>query len=308
MPENLESRAHLLTEQVNPNSRNLDALNSLDMVELFCREDALIVPAVLAERESIARAIDRSADALGQGGKLFYVGAGTSGRLGVLDAAECPPTFCSDPMSVQGVIAGGANALVRSVEGAEDDPEAGARDLEARGLCNRDVVVGISAGGTAPYVLGALGLARRRGALTVFLACVPGQVSVQWDIEIRPLVGPEVLAGSTRLKAGTATKLVLNMLSTGVMVRLGKTYQNLMVDVAVTNRKLHDRATRIVMTLTGLERDRALALLERSGLRVKVALLMHWSAESAETCQAVLTECSGQLHAARERIQDNRDD
>lgn len=308
MPENLESRAHLLTEQVNPNSRNLDTLNSLDTVELFCREDALIVPAVLTERESIARAIDRIADALRQGGRLFYVGAGTSGRLGVLDAAECPPTFCSDPMSVQGVIAGGIDALVRSVEGAEDDPEAGGRDLEARGLCSRDVVVGISAGGTAPYVLGALELGRRRGALTIFLACVPRQDSTQWDIEIRPLVGPEVLTGSTRLKAGTATKLVLNMLSTGVMVRQGKTYQNLMVDVAVTNRKLRDRAARIVMTLTDLERDEALALLERSGLRVKVALLMHWSAESAETCQAVLAECSGQLHQARERMQDDRDE
>ncbi len=299
MVQPLDAREYLLTEAVNPNSRNLDQISSTQLVELFCAEDDRIVPAIRAARDEIAQAIDRIAMALSGGGRLFYVGAGTSGRLGVLDAAECPPTFCTEPELVQGVIAGGVQALLKSVEGAEDDPTAGAADLKARKVCGRDVVVGISAGGTAPYVQGALAHARSQGAGTIFLACVPlEQVRACWDIEIRVPVGAEVLAGSTRLKAGTATKLVLNMLSTGAMVRLGKTHGNLMVDVAVTNRKLHDRAVRILTTLTELERSAAVVLLTESGLRVKVALLMHWSGKPAEQCAAVLTDCSGRLPVA----------
>jgi N-acetylmuramic acid 6-phosphate etherase len=293
------SRAHLLTEQVLADSSQLDRLDSLAMVELFCREDARIVPAILAVKATIAKAIDTIAACLKQGGRLFYVGAGTSGRLGVLDAAECPPTFCSDPEMVQGIIAGGASALVRSVEGAEDSFETGALDLQARGLTDKDVVVGISAGGTAPYVQGALSCAREVQAKTIFFACVPfEQVPERWDIEIRPLVGPEILTGSTRLKAGTATKLVLNMLSTGVMVHLGKTWGNLMVDVAVTNIKLRDRGIRILTTLTELDRTAAATLLDASGLRVKVALLMHWQDIDAVQAGALLDNCGGRLRDA----------
>ncbi len=298
------SRAHLLTEQVLTESSHLDALDSLAMVELFCREDGRIVPAILAVKSAIAQAIDLIADRLKQGGRLFYVGAGTSGRLGVLDAAECPPTFCSDPEMVQGIIAGGASALVRSVEGAEDSFETGIADLQARGITAKDVVVGISAGGTAPYVHGALSGASAVQAKTIFFACVPfAQVPERWDIEIRPLVGPEILTGSTRLKAGTATKLVLNMLSTGAMVHLGKTWGNLMVDVAVTNIKLRDRGIRILTTLTELDRPAAAALLDASGLRVKVALLMHWQGIDAAQAEALLDNCGGRLRDAIEHTQ-----
>ncbi|AGY58977.1 N-acetylmuramic acid 6-phosphate etherase [Gloeobacter kilaueensis] len=300
----MSERAHLLTEQINPNSINLDQLDTPALVELFCDEDALVVPAVRTARLAIAQAIDRVALALGRGHRLFYIGAGTSGRLGVLDASECPPTFCTAPEQVQGIIAGGVSALTRSVEGAEDDPLAGAADLAARHLEAGDVVVGISAGGTAPYVLGALGYARQVSAATVFVACVPTeQIPAQWDIEIRVPVGAEILAGSTRLKAGTATKLVLNMLSTGAMVRLGKTCGNLMVDVAVTNQKLYDRAARILTTLTELERAQAIQLLEASGRRVKVALLMHWSGQRAELCAEVLSANGGLLPVALQRLQ-----
>jgi N-acetylmuramic acid 6-phosphate etherase len=295
------SRAHLLTEQVLAESSQLDSLDSLAMVELFCHEDGRIVPAILAVKSAISGAIDLIADRLKQGGRLFYVGAGTSGRLGVLDAAECPPTFCSDPEMVQGIIAGGTSALVRSVEGAEDSFETGIADLQARGITAKDVVVGISAGGTAPYVHGALSCARAVQAKTIFFACVPfEQVPERWDIEIRPLVGPEILTGSTRLKAGTATKLVLNMLSTGAMVHLGKTWGNLMVDVAVTNIKLRDRGIRILTTLTELDRPAAAALLDTSGLRVKVALLMHWQGIDAAQAEALLDNCGGRLRDAIE--------
>ncbi|BAC91953.1 N-acetylmuramic acid 6-phosphate etherase [Gloeobacter violaceus] len=303
MDERLPERAHLVTEQVNPDSARLDRLDSPSLVELFCREDERVVPAVRAAAPAIARAIDLTAAALRGGGRLFYVGAGTSGRLGVLDASECPPTFCTDPEQVQGIIAGGTAALTRSVEGAEDDPEAGAAELAGRALSAADVVVGISAGGTAPYVSGALAYARSLGGVTIFVACVPtNQIPERWDIEIRVPVGPEVLAGSTRLKAGTATKLVLNILSTGAMVRLGKTYGNLMVDVAVSNQKLRDRAVRILTTLTELERTAALALLEASGLRVKVALLMHWSNQDPASCATALEAAGGLLPVALEKL------
>ncbi|PSB25680.1 N-acetylmuramic acid 6-phosphate etherase [Stenomitos frigidus] len=296
---NLDERGHLLTEQANPNSHNLDQLTTLELVDLFNQEDAQTIAAIAQARQPLATAVDRAAKALQQGGRLFYVGAGTSGRLGVLDAAECPPTFCSDPEQVQGIIAGGAGALVRSSEGLEDRADDGAAAIAHRHVTVLDVVVGITAGGTTPYVHGALQAARQRGATTVFIACVPAdQVSAQVDVDIRLLVGPEVLAGSTRLKAGTATKLALNILSTGVMVQLGKVYGNRMVDVAVTNKKLHDRALRILQDLTDLSREDAGYLLEQSERKVKLALLMHWTGLGKEAGDRLLAEHQGNLRKA----------
>jgi len=297
--KNLEERGHLLTEQVNPNSQNLDQLTSLELVELFNREDAQTLSAIAIAKTQLAQAIDLTAKAIGRGGRLFYIGAGTSGRLGVLDAAECPPTFCTPPELVQGIIAGGAGALVRSSEDLEDRQEDGAEAIAHRQITELDVVVGITAGGTTPYVHGAIQAARQRGATTILIACVPvEQVSIEADLDIRLLVGPEVLAGSTRLKAGTVTKMALNILSTGVMVRIGKVYGNRMVDVAVTNKKLHDRALRILQDLTSLNREDAAYLLERSGRRVKLALLMHWTGLEPQEGDRLLAEHQGDLRAA----------
>ena len=297
--KNLEERGHLLTEQINPNSQNLDQLTSSELVDLFNREDAKTVSAIADARTQLAQAIDATAEALSRGGRLFYVGAGTSGRLGVLDAAECPPTFCTPPELVQGIIAGGAGALVRSSEGLEDRAEDGAEAIAMRHVTELDVVLGITAGGTTPFVHGALQAARQRGATTIFIACVPAdQASVEADIDIRLLVGPEVLAGSTRLKAGTVTKMALNILSTGVMVRMGKVYGNRMVDVAVTNRKLHDRALRILQDLTHLSREEAGYLLERSGRQVKLALMMHWTGVDKEEGSRLLSQYKGNLRTA----------
>src|SRR4028119_1660436 len=297
--KNLEERGHLLTEQVNPNSQNLDQLTSLELVELFNREDAQTLSAIASAKTQLAQAIDLTAAALGRGGRLFYIGAGTSGRLGVLDAAECPPTFCTPPELVQGIIAGGAGALVRSSEDLEDRQEDGAEAIAHRHITELDVVVGITAGGTTPFVHGAIQAARQRGAKTILIACVPTeQVSIEADLDIRLLVGPEVLAGSTRLKAGTATKLALNILSTGVMVQLGKVYGNRMVDVAITNKKLRDRALRILQDLTGLPRPAAASILEQSGNSVKLALLMYWTGLKPDDCDRLLAEHKGNLRAA----------
>jgi N-acetylmuramic acid 6-phosphate etherase len=297
--KNLEERGYLLTEQVNPNSQNLDQLTSLELVELFNREDAKTLSAIAAAKTQLAQAIDLTAEALGRGGRLFYIGAGTSGRLGVLDAAECPPTFCTPPELVQGIIAGGAGALVRSSEDLEDRQEDGAEAIAMRHVTELDVVVGITAGGTTPFVHGAIQAARQRGATTILIACVPAdQVDIDADLDIRLLVGPEVLAGSTRLKAGTVTKMALNILSTGVMVKLGKVYGNRMVDVAVTNKKLHDRALRMLQDLTNLSREDAGYLLERSGRRVKLALLMHWTGLDQKEGESLLAEHQDNLRAA----------
>jgi N-acetylmuramic acid 6-phosphate etherase len=295
----MQTRGHLLTEQVNPNSANLDQLSSIEIVEVFNQEDARTIEAIAQAKVELAAAIDRSSAALRQGGRLFYIGAGTSGRLGVLDAAECPPTFCSPPEMVQGILAGGDAALVRSSEGLEDIFADGERAIADRQIGALDVVVGIAAGGTTPYVHGALAEGRKRGATTVFIACVPTtQVQIDVDIDIRLLVGPEVLAGSTRLKAGTVTKLALNIISTGTMVRLGKVYGNRMVDVAVTNSKLHDRALRILQDLTDLDRDDADALLEKSEKSVKYALLMHWGQVDRAHAVQLLAESQGDLRTA----------
>ncbi len=292
-------RGYLLTEQANPHSQNLDRLSALEIVELFNQEDAKAVAAVGQEKVSIAIAITTIAEAIKLGGRLFYVGAGTSGRLGVLDAAECPPTFCSDPELIQGILAGGMNAMVRSSEALEDREDDGAAAIAERNICDRDVVFGITAGGTTPYVHGALKEAKQRGAKTIFFCCVPpDQFPVQYDIEIRPLVGAEILAGSTRLKAGTATKLVLNTISTGVMVLLGKVYGNRMIDVSVTNSKLEDRAIRIISDLTALSREDAAKLLLRSGNRVKLGLLMHWNSLDVAAAERLLQTAQGNLSKA----------
>jgi N-acetylmuramic acid 6-phosphate etherase len=294
-----EQRGHLLTEQINPASANLDQLSSLEIVDVFNREDAKTISAIAQAREALADAIDRTAAQLRQGGRLFYVGAGTSGRLGVLDAAECPPTFCTPPEMVQGILAGGADALVRSSEGLEDRADDGAAAIAQRNISQLDVVVGIAAGGTTPYVHGAIAEGRKRGATTIFMACVPQeQVKLDVDVDIRLLVGPEVLAGSTRLKSGTVTKLALNILSTGTMVRLGKVYGNRMIDVAVTNSKLHDRALRILCDLTDLSRDQADQLLDQSGRSVKLALTMHWTGLSKEDSDRLLKSHQGNLREA----------
>ena len=295
----LEDRGFLLTEQINPKSQNLDRLTSLELVELFNQEDAKTLEAIADAREPLAEIIDRTAACLRKGGRLFYVGAGTSGRLGVLDAAECPPTFCTPPELVQGIIAGGAGALIRSSENLEDRYEDGEEAIAHRRIGEFDVVIGISAGGTTPYVLGALDGARSRGATTAFMSCVPvSQARSNADIELRLLVGPEILAGSTRLKAGTVTKMALNIISTGVMVKLGKVYGNRMIDVAVTNRKLHDRSLRMLEDLTDLNRTECGYLLEKSGRSVKLALLMHWTGVDPQTGEKLLTEHQGHLRNA----------
>ena len=268
---------------------------------MFVQEDLRPQQAVAQAAAALAQAIDAIAERLRHGGRLFYLGAGTSGRLGVLDAAECPPTFCSEPDLVQGVLAGGAPALLRSSEGLEDLFEAGAEDLQARGFTAQDALVGIAAGGTTPYVHGGLTYARSLGALSIAMACVPAeQVPMPCDIDIRLITGPEVLTGSTRLKAGTATKMALNILSTGVMVRLGKVYGNRMVDVAVTNSKLEDRALRILADLAGVERAQGRALLAASDGSVKLALLMARQGLSAAEARVVLGECGGDLRSALE--------
>lgn len=297
--KNLEERGHLLTEQVNPNSQNLDQLSSLELVDLFNREDAQTLAAIAAARTQLAEAIDAAAEALRQGGRLFYVGAGTSGRLGVLDAAECPPTFCTPPEMVQGIIAGGAGALIRSSEDLEDKDEDGAAAIAQRQINHLDVVVGITAGGTTPFVHGAIQAAKQRGATTILIACVPAeQVTIDANIDIRLIVGPEVVAGSTRLKAGTVTKMALNILSTSVMVKLGKVYGNRMVDVAVTNNKLRDRALRMLQDLTSLSREDAGYLLEESGRSVKLALVMHWTGLNRQESDRLLAENKGNLRQA----------
>ena len=295
----MKDRGHLLTEQNNPNSQNLDELSTLEMVDVFNREDQKTVDAIAQSRTHLAQAINLAAASLREGGRLFYVGAGTSGRLGVLDAAECPPTFCTPPEMVQGILAGGAAALLRSSEALEDEADAGGQAIIDYKITKRDVVVGITAGGTTPYVHGALNAAKQRGADTIFIACVPAeQVPVDVDVDIRLIVGPEVLAGSTRLKAGTVTKLALNILSTGVMVKLGKVYGNRMVDVAVTNSKLRDRAIRILRDLTDLTREDAGKLLDKSDLQVKVALVMHLAELDKDEAIAALSAQDGNLRAA----------
>jgi N-acetylmuramic acid 6-phosphate etherase len=290
---------HLPTEGRNPASSDLDRLTPSQLARLMSAEDARVIPAVAAQAEVIARAVEVIADRLRAGGRLVYAGAGTSGRLGVLDAAECPPTFGAPPGQVIGLIAGGPAALTRAVEGAEDHPEFAERDLREIGLGPGDALVGIATSGRTPYVLGALAYARRLGTFTVGLSCNPdSELEPLCDLAVIPVVGPEVLSGSTRLKAGTATKLVLNMLSTGVMVRLGKTFGNLMVDLRATNEKLRARSNRIVRLLTGLDRPAADDLLRRCGGELKTALVARLAGVTPEEARLRLEAASGQVREA----------
>ena len=292
-------RGHLLTEQPNPKSTALDLLDTAELVQLFVEEDRQPQYAVSAASDAISAAVDGIASRLKAGGRLFYLGAGTSGRLGVLDAAECPPTFCSDPEMVQGVLAGGASALLRSSEGLEDLEVAGLEDLDQRGFNSGDCLVGIAAGGTTPYVQGGLRHARDIGALAIAMACVPSdQAPLPCDIDIRLLTGPELLTGSTRLKAGTATKMALNIMSTAVMVRLGKVFGNRMVDVSASNSKLVDRSLRILQDLAAVERERGLALMDEADGSVKLALLIAAGDLQPGAARELLQKHNGQLREA----------
>ena len=295
----IPDRAHIQTEQQNPATARLDALSIEDAVALINSEDARLVAAVGAQRAAIAQAVRMVAEAFGTGGRLIYVGAGTSGRLGVLDAAECPPTFCSEPEMVVGIIAGGDQALRRSIENVEDDLMAGTHLMREMGVGKNDVVFGIAAGGTTPFVHGALNEAKTLGARTIFLICTdPSHVKMDLspDLFIAVQTGAEVLTGSTRMKAGTATKLVLNTVTTLAMVQIGKTYGNLMVDVdANKNAKLIDRGGRIIATLTGLPRNKSLELLQDAGGKVKRALVMHHKACDVFTADKLLADAGGKL-------------
>jgi len=290
---------HLLTESRNPRSESIDTLTPLEIVRLMNSEDATVVEAVGAEAASIARAIEWAADRLRRGGRLIYVGAGTSGRLGVLDAAECPPTFSTPPQMVIGVIAGGSTALTRAVEGAEDNPDHGADDVGALGVTANDLVVGIATSGRTPYVLGAMREARRRGATTVGLSCNrPSLLGSEVELEIAPLVGAEVISGSTRLKAGTATKMILNMISTGTMVRIGKTLGNRMVDLQPSNEKLRIRSRRTLRELTGVDDAHAAEILAKCNGRLKQALVVALAGVDPDLAQALLETHGGRVRLA----------
>lgn len=295
------SLAALLTEQINPASAGIDAQPTARILEIINAEDRQVAASVTPEIPAIARAVDAIVAAIERGGRLFYIGAGTSGRLGVLDAAECSPTFSAPPDLVQGIIAGGEPALAHATETTEDDPAIGVRDLHARGFTSGDVLVGIAASGRTPYVLGAIAAARQMGALTVGISCTPDSDLAQAvEIAITTLTGPEVVAGSTRLKAGTATKLVLNMLSTAVFIRLGYVYGNLMVNVQPRNTKLVDRARRIVAQAAGVTYDVAGELLAASGNSVRTAIVMQKLGVDRSSAEARLAAAGGRVSRALE--------
>ena len=287
---------NLTTEQSNPASASIDSMDSLSIVELMNREDAKVVDSVRLILPQVACAIDAIVERIGMGGRLIYIGAGTSGRLGVLDASECPPTFNTPPELVVGLIAGGDRALRRAIEGAEDDRLAGGDALRAVGLSSKDVVCGIETSGRTPFVLGALELARHEGAVTLGVTCNKGaEMDSLCDVLLAPIVGPEILSGSTRLKAGTATKMVLNMLTTGTMIRIGKTYRNWMVDLRATNEKLKDRSIRLVSGITGLDRTQAEVMLRECNGQVKTAIVNHEHQVGAQDARERIAVASGRL-------------
>ncbi len=296
----IHDRSHIETEKSNPAAAQLDQMPVLEAVLLMNQEDQRAAAAVGQQAAAIAQAIELVAQAFRCGGRLVYIGAGTSGRLGILDAAECPPTFSSDPAMVMGIIAGGPAAVTRSIENVEDDPQAGAQALQDIELSDRDVVLGIAAGGTTPFVHGAIAEARKQSAKTIFLACTRREhITAQADIFICLDTGPEILTGSTRLKAGTATKLVLNTISTLAMAQIGKVYGNVMVDVdCLKNRKLIDRGTRIIMQITGATRSQAAILLQQANGQVKRAIVMHARRCDAPTADQILLQCGGFLRRA----------
>jgi N-acetylmuramic acid 6-phosphate etherase len=284
-----------ITERRNPRTADIDLASPLEIVDLVNAEDRDVPRAVAEQREHVARAVEFAEQAFRAGGRLFYVGAGTSGRLGVLDASECPPTFGVDPRMVQGIIAGGHAALTRAQEGAEDDPARGARAIDEHGVGAADFVVGIAASGTTPFVRGALERAGALGARTAIVACTPPpeDLVAQVDVAIVPIVGPEAVTGSTRMKAGTATKLVLNTITTGAMIRLGKTYGNLMVDLRATNNKLRDRSERIVVEVCGVTRDEARRLLAAADRSVKTAIVMQKLGVERDAAERALAAAGG---------------
>ena len=287
------------TEQRNSKTTHIDTMSTLDMVKLINEEDKKVAIAVGEEAEHIAAAVDVIANQLGQGGRLVYVGCGTSGRLGILDAVECPPTYSTDPEEVIGLIAGGNEAIFRAKEGAEDDPVQGVEDLKKINFSSRDVLVGIAASGRTPYVLGAMEYARKLGAHVIGISCSTGsQVEQAAEIAITPLPGPEVVTGSTRMKSGTAQKMVLNMLSTGAMIKLGKVYGNLMVDVKPSNEKLVERCKRIVCQATGVDYDTAARTLQACGYRAKVAIVMLKTGTDAHSAEQLLAQHDNRVAAA----------
>lgn len=289
---------NLTTEQANPESAKIDQMTSFEVVSVINGEDAKVAAAVRRALPEIADAVDVIAAAIAGGGRLFYLGAGTSGRLGILDAVECVPTFSVAPDLVQGLIAGGELAVTRSIEGAEDQPELARRDLVERGLTAADVVCGIAASGRTPYVIGGLQYAKSLGAKTIAIACnMDSPIGALAEISIGVDVGPEVIAGSTRMKAGTAQKMILNMLSSGAMIRLGKVYGNLMVDVKVSNQKLAERACRLVMRLTGKDEEHARELLLRANNEVKAAVVMARLGVEYVEASGMLTSADGKLRA-----------
>lgn len=293
----------LITEQPNPAAGQIDALPTEQMLRLMNDEDSKVAASVAEQIPRIAQAVDAIVEAMENGGRLFYIGAGTSGRLGVLDASECPPTFNVPPDLVQGIMAGGVTALHSATEASEDDPQAGSRDLLDRGFTGKDILAGIAASGRTPYVLGAVAAARSLGAVTIGISCTPDSVlSRAVDIPIEPVPGPEVLAGSTRMKAGTATKLVLNMLTTGAMIRRGFVYGNLMVNVQPRNEKLVDRACRIVSAAAEVDRNEAARLLEAAGRNVRVAIVMSRLAVTREEAENRLESAKGKIRKALARL------
>jgi N-acetylmuramic acid 6-phosphate etherase len=302
-----ENLYQLQTEMRNAASERLDEMSALEIVTLMNEEDEKVAYAVRQVLPQVAKAVELIVSAMEQGGRLLYFGAGTSGRLGVLDASECPPTYGTDPSLVRGIIAGGPAAMSEAVEGAEDSMELGAEDVERAAVTSKDVVVGIAASGRTPYVIGALGAAKKRGAKIVSLSCNPtAEISHGVDVSIDVVVGPEVVAGSTRLKAGTATKMVLNMLTTASMVKLGKVYGNLMVNVQATNQKLRERAKRIIMQVTGVDYAQAEKLINAAAGDVRVAIVMQKTAASYEEAVQRIRRAQGRVRLAIEQSEAGR--
>ena len=288
--------SHLQTEQRNPRSMHIDRMNTLEMVRVINQEDQLVAAAVEAELEHVAAAVDVISQKLHEGGRLIYIGAGTSGRLGVLDASECPPTYGVDPGMVVGLIAGGPSAVTQAIEGAEDKPELGVEDLKSIHFSSRDVLVGIAASGRTPYAIGAMDYAHSLGAPVIaVVCCANSEMSRHADITIAPTPGPEVVTGSSRMKSGTAQKMVLNMLSTASMIKLGKVYENLMVDLKPTNEKLVQRAVRIVCSATGAGEDAARSALNECGMHCKTAIVMLLMGMNADQAREALRHADGRI-------------
>lgn len=300
----LEKLTKLVTEGINPNTKNIDSVSTLKMIEMINEEDKKVAEAVYQARENIAKAVDIISDRLSRGGRLLYVGAGTSGRLGILDASECPPTYGVDYELVQGIIAGGNTAIFKAVEGAEDDRELGAKNLEDKSVSSKDVVCGIAASGRTPYVIGAMEYGKKVGAAVLCVTMNPGsEMEALADVPITVVVGPEVIMGSTRMKAGTAQKLVLNMLSTGTMIKLGKVYGNLMVDVQSSNEKLIARAKRIVKLATDADYGMIEKVLHETNNNVKLSILMIKTGLTMEEAKNLLDKHKGYIQKALDNIE-----